>query len=141
MYKLFRFRHCIVFNTKHGVDDIRGDWQYVYCPEEIPPKRSVESKTVFDFNTAYKECYEWHKCIPGKSFFKKRPYIHVWDIWGGHRYYENDIEEIHEFMEYEEASNSLTLKELYELLPSDHFIQYCVDRVMTVFHKDWRVGS
>ena len=139
MKKIFRFRQRVTIHTTHGyIDDREGPWHYSYIDEDSAAIRSSESVTIYnDFETMLRTCYLWPDCIAGTTYFSKRKYINVWDSWGGHKYFEKDVESVIWFSEYQSASHSITFQELKESLPASEFIEYCVDTGLTIFSEDW----
>ena len=130
--KLYKFRENITFKTTRGFNDIVvGSWKYVYTDKSIPEIRMKASKETYSFEEARNVCYTWPDCVAGKSIFKK-PYIRVWDTWGGRVYYKEDIEEITYFMEYAELERGTSMRDLYENLPASHFIEYCKDNAFPI---------
>ncbi len=129
MKKIYKFRQHVTFTTSKGyIINCEGPWHYVYIEEEIAAARSAESVETYDsFIDIWNECKLWPDCSSDITAFKKRPYIHIWDTWGGRRYYEKEIKEATWFSEYAEGARGLTFEFLMKELPADHFIEYCKD--------------
>lgn len=138
-HKIFRFRQNLTIKLKDGsIINEEGPWHLVYVDEELAKERMEESKVVHtSFKSAYNDSSLWYHINRGTTYFRKRPYLNVWNTWGGYRIYEKQFKSATWFSEYEEAPKSVTIDDLVKELPAKHFMEFCADNSVHNFIKNW----